>query len=279
MSDQFKIFISQLKETNTLLNTLTDFEKVERNVNKIAIKLNQLNYLIGKENLHLAIKELYEENPKTFDVLGILLAVRDSSNKKVLDKNLNPKLLTDYFTSYEGVCEYIDHTGLSDIFRSKKISNLVDYVFGVEVGLDTNARKNRGGTVMEQTVAKLFDDADIFYKRDIYSSEFPEIESLGEDLKQFDFVIKTKKKTYLIETNYYNSGGSKLNEVARSYSDIAVKINKYPNYEFVWITDGKGWLSAKNKLEEAFSIIPSVYNLANLNSFIQKIKEEGVVLF
>ncbi|HKM94407.1 MAG TPA: type II restriction endonuclease [Prolixibacteraceae bacterium] len=279
MSDQFKIFISQLKETNTLLNTLTDFEKVERNVNKIAIKLNQLNYLIGKENLHLAIKELYEENPKTFDVLGILLAVRDSSNKKVLDKNLNPKLLTDYFASYEGVCEYIDHTGLSDIFRSKKISNLVDYVFGVEVGLDTNARKNRGGTVMEQTVAKLFDDADIFYKRDIYSSEFPEIESLGEDLKQFDFVIKTKKKTYLIETNYYNSGGSKLNEVARSYSDIAVKINKYPNYEFVWITDGKGWLSAKNKLEEAFSIIPSVYNLANLNSFIQKIKEEGVVLF
>lgn len=82
MSDQFKIFLSQLKETNTLLNTLTDFEKVERNVNKIAIKLNQLNYLIGKENLHLAIKELYDENPKTFDVLGILVAVRDSSNKK-----------------------------------------------------------------------------------------------------------------------------------------------------------------------------------------------------
>ncbi len=279
MSDQFKIFLSQLKETNTLLNTLTDFEKVERNVNKIAIKLNQLNYLIGKENLHLAVKELYEENPKTFDVLGILLAVRDSSNKKVLDKNLNPKLLTDYFTSYKGVCEYIDHTGLSDIFRSKKISNLVDYVFGVEVGLDTNARKNRGGTVMEQTVAKLFNDADIFYKHNIYSSEFPEIESLGEDLKQFDFVVKTKKKTYLIETNYYNSGGSKLNEVARSYADVAVKINKYPNYEFVWITDGKGWLSAKNKLEEAFSIIPSVYNLANLDSFIQKIKEEGVVSF
>ena len=279
MSDQFKIFLSQLKETNTLLNTLTDFEKVERNVNKIAIKLNQLNYLIGKENLHLAIKELYEENPKTFDVLGILLAVRDSSNKKVLDKNLNPKLLTDYFTSYEGVCEYIDQTGLADIFRSKKISNLVDYVFGVEVGLDTNARKNRGGQVMEQTVAKLFNDAGIFFKQEVYSSEFPEIESLGEDLKRFDFVIKTLKKTYLIETNYYNSGGSKLNEVARAYADVAVKINKYPNYEFVWITDGKGWLSAKNKLEEAFSIIPSVYNLANLGSFIQKIKEEGVVLF
>ena len=132
---------------------------------------------------------------------------------------------------------------------------------------------------MEQTVAKLFNDAGIFFKQEVYSSEFPEIESLGEDLKRFDFVIKTLKKTYLIETNYYNSGGSKLNEVARSYADVAVKINKYPNYEFVWITDGKGWLSAKNKLEEAFSIIPSVYNLANLGSFIQKVKEEGVLSF
>ena len=127
--------------------------------------------------------------------------------------------------------------------------------------------------------AKLFNDAGIFFKQEVYSSEFPEIESLGEDLKRFDFVIKTLKKTYLIETNYYNSGGSKLNEVARAYADVAVKINKYPNYEFVWITDGKGWLSAKNKLEEAFSIIPSVYNLANLGSFIQKVKEEGVLSF
>lgn len=108
---------------------------------------------------------------------------------------------------------------------------------------------------------------------------FPEILSLGADVKRFDFVIKTKKKTYLIETNFYNGGGSKLNETARSYSDVAPKINQYENYEFVWITDGQGWLSAKNKLEEAYNIIPSMYNLSTLQNFIEKVKSEGVIEF
>ena len=102
---------------------------------------------------------------------------------------------------------------------------------------------------------------------------------MGTDVKRFDFVIKTKRKTYLIETNFYNSGGSKLNETARSYSDVAPKINQYENYEFVWITDGRGWLSAKNKLEEAYNTIPSMYNLSTLQNFIEKIKLEEVIEF
>ena len=132
---------------------------------------------------------------------------------------------------------------------------------------------------MSKAVSLIFDKAKIFYKKEVNSTEFPEITSLGADLKRFDFVIKTKVKTYLIETNFYNGGGSKLNEVARSYSDVAPKINQYANFEFVWITDGQGWLSAKNKLEEAFSIIPSVYNLSNLDSFTQKITKEEVLTF
>jgi type II restriction enzyme len=106
---------------------------------------------------------------------------------------------------------------------------------------------------MSKAVSLIFDKSKIFYKREVNSTEFPEITSLGTDLKRFDFVIKTKVKTYLIETNFYNSSGSKLNETARSYSDLAPKINQYSNFEFVWITDGEGWLSAKNKLEEAYS--------------------------
>ena len=127
---------------------------------------------------------------------------------------------------------------------------------------------------MANLVAQTFIKSGITFKREVNSSEFDDIKSLGQDLKRFDFTVSTKKKTYLIETNFYNVGGSKLNEVARAYSDIAPKINKYPNYEFVWITDGKGWLSAKNKLEEAYSIIPSIYNLANIKNFIQKLKSE-----
>ena len=279
MSEQFETFISQLSETNATLDYFTDFGKIKTNLSKISIKLNQLNYLIGKEDLKLAIEELFEENAKVFEVLDILIAVRKNKNAKTFNREGEIVQLDTYFETSDKIYEFIEDTGLGEVFRNKNITNLVDYVFGVEVGLDTNARKNRGGENMSKAVSLIFDKAKIFFKKEVNSTEFPEITSLGADLKRFDFVIKTKVKTYLIETNFYNGGGSKLNEVARSYSDVAPKINQYANFEFVWITDGQGWLSAKNKLEEAFSIIPSVYNLSNLDSFTQKIKNEVDLTF
>ena len=275
MKEQFKTFLSQLSETNATLDYFVDFEKVKGNVRKIALKLNQLNYLIGKDNLEEAINDLYEENPKVFEVLDILIAVRNK-NAKTLDNTGKITLLKSYFTSPKGVLEYICETGLAEVFKNKEISNLVDYVFGIEVGLDTNARKNRGGDNMSKAVSLLFDREGIYYKKEVNSTLFLDIESLGVDVKRFDFVIKTKKKTYLIETNFYNTRGSKLNEVARAYSEVAPKINQYKNYEFVWITDGQGWLSAKNKLEEAYNTIPSVYNLTTLSEFVERVKKEEI---
>ena len=274
MEKDFDLFISQLSETNATLDYFTDFAKVIQNTNRLAIKLNQLNYLIGKNDLRNAIKELYNENPKVFEVLDILLAVRTKDKKKTLNADGEFVLLESYFRSLPGVIAYIEETGLSEVFKNKNITNLVDYVFGVEVGLDTNARKNRGGDNMAKAVALKFKNANIPFRAEVNSTEFEEIKSLGQDLKRFDFVIRTKKKIYLIETNFYNSGGSKLNEVARAYTDIAPKINQYEKFEFVWITDGQGWLSAKNKLGEAYSLIPSIYNLANLDEFLSKIKIE-----
>lgn len=279
MSEQFKIFLSQLSETNATLDYFTDFKKIKDNVNRISIKLNQLNYLIGKENLKEAVFELYEENPKVFEVLDILIAIRKNKKAKTFNNQGKIVSLDTYFTSPELILEYIEETGLAEIFKNKNVTNLVDYVFGIEVGLDTNARKNRGGDNMSKAVSLIFDKAGIFYKKEVNNTIFPEIISLGADVKRFDFVIKTAKKTYLIETNYYNSGGSKLNETARAYSDVAPKINQYENYEFVWITDGQGWLTAKNKLEEAYNIIPSIYNLTTLEEFISTIREEGVIKF
>ena len=273
MIKDFKKFLDTLSETNASLNYFTDFSKVRKNTAKIEIKLNQLNYLIGKTDLPKAIEEVYNENPAAFEVLGILIAVRDN-NKKVLNDDGKTVFLKTYFTSLQNIIEYIEKTGLAYILKNKLITNLVDYVFGIEVGLDTNARKNRGGDNMANLVAQTFIKSGITFKREVNSSEFDDIKSLGQDLKRFDFAVSTKKKTYRIETNFYNVGGSKLNEVARAYSEIAPKINKYPNYEFVWITDGTGWLSAKNKLEEAYSIIPSIYNLTNIKNFIQKLKSE-----
>lgn len=277
MSEQFSEFLSQLSETNATLGYFTDFGKVRSNVNKIAIKLNQLNYLIGKDNLKEAIAEVYSENPKSFEVLDILIAVRKNKKAMTLNKKREVVSINSYFESPHLIYEFIVETGLASIFKNNDITNLVDYVFGIEVGLDTNARKNRGGDNMAKAVSSAFDSAGVLYKAEVNSIEFPEIISLGVDVKRFDFVIKTNERTYLIETNYYNTGGSKPNETARAYSDLGPKINQYDNFEFVWITDGKGWLTAKNKLEEAFNTIPLTYNLKTLPLFIDKVINEGVL--
>lgn len=273
----FDEFLNSMSETNATLDYFTDFDKVKNNVAQIEIKLNQLNYLLGKDDIKQAVYELYSECPNAFSILEILIAVRQKERKKTLNKQGQVVTLNDYLKSADKIIEFLENTGLADIFRDKNIKNLVDYVFGIEVGLDTNARKNRGGDNMSKAVQLLFDNANIFYKKEVKNTLFGDIESLGADVKQFDFVIKTNIKTYVIETNYYNSSGSKLNEVARAYTDVAPKINQYPQYEFVWITDGQGWKTAKNKLQEAYFHIPSVYNLSTLQSFIERVKLEGVI--
>ena len=269
--EQFETFISQLKETNATLDFFCDFKKISKNVDKISMKLNQLNYLIGQNDMESAIRNLWKENPKVFSVLDILIAVRSTDKKTAINKNGEVQLIEHFFSTPEGVIEYVKDTGLESVFKSKQIKNLVDYVFGVETGLDTNARKNRSGHIMEHSIAQLLSNKKIPFRQEVYSSEFPQLSVLGEDMKRFDFVINTPKKTYLIEVNFYSGGGSKLNEVARSYTELAPKINSVEGFEFVWITDGIGWKSAKNKLEEAFYTIPSIYNLTNINKFIDDI--------
>lgn len=262
-----------LKETHFSLKDYVDFPKVAANVEAISIKLNQLNYLIGQEDMDTAVKRLWDENPKVFSVLDVLIAVRAKDKKKAVDEYGNTHLINDYFKTPERVTKFLNQTGLTKVLQSKRIKNLVDYVFGVEVGLDSNARKNRGGHIMERLVANIFRKNGITFKQEVYYTEFPEIvKVLGADNKRFDFVIQAPHKTYLIEANFYAGGGSKLNEVARAYSELAPKINAVSGYEFVWITDGIGWESARNKLEEAFAHIPSIYNLTNIDEFIQKLK-------
>lgn len=274
--EQFNRFISQLKETNATLEFFCDFNKITQHVTDISISLNTLNYLLGKEDMRHAVEALWERDKTVFNVLDILIAVRKKDRKKVIDSLGNPVWMENFFTSVEGVIEFLNHTGLAKVFQQRQITNLEDYVFGIETGLDSNARKNRSGQIMEESIHKLLNNNNIHHRMEVYSREFPDLKGLGEDEKRFDFVVKTKKKKYLIEVNFYSSGGSKLNEVARSYSELAPKINANPNFEFVWITDGMGWLSAKNKLQEAYYIIPSIYNLTNIIDFIQKVKSEDV---
>jgi type II restriction enzyme len=271
--EQFDLFISQLQETNQTLDFFCDFDKISQNVEDIKLSLCMLNSLIGSSDLRKSVETIWKRDKSAFGVMDILIAVRSEGKKKVLDSLGRCVVLDTLFNSVDGVMEFLENTGLAEIFQSKKINDLVDYVFGIETGLDTNARKNRSGHVMEDMVARIFEKNGIHYRQEVYSSEWPTITRvLGDDEKRFDFVIKTAAKTYLIEVNFYSGGGSKLNEVARSYSDIAPKINSVSGFEFVWITDGIGWKSAKNKLQEAYSIIPSIYNLRNITDFIKIIK-------
>lgn len=273
MTERFENFMLPLKETHFSLRDYVDFRKVAANVDAISIRLNQLNYLIGQEDMGSAVRSLWNENPKVFSVLDILIAVRTKDRKKVLDSHGAVRSVSDYFTSPEQITAFLDETGLTEVFQSKQIRNLVDYVFGVEVGLDSNARKNRGGHIMEALVADTLRKNGIAFEQEVYYTEFPEIvKALGADKKRFDFVVRTSRMTYLIEANFYTGGGSKLNEVARSYSELAPKINAVPGFEFVWITDGIGWNDARNKLEEAFAHIPDIYNLSSLSDFIEKLK-------
>ena len=273
--ENFELFMSQLKETNATLAFYSDFKKIAKNVDDIAISLNMLNFLLGKENLRDAVEALWERDKKVFDVMDILIATRKKDKKKFFDENGNFRLVHSLFQSIDGVMEFLNGTGLADVFRNSEVKDLVDYVFGVETGLDTNARKNRSGEFTENLVAKIFSKADIAFQTQVSSHKFIEVSKiLGKDQKVFDFVISTAKKTYLIEVNFYSGGGSKLNEVARSYTEVGPKVNSIDGYEFVWITDGIGWNAARNKLEEAYYSIPKVFNLTNLKDFIAIVKQE-----
>lgn len=271
--EQFDLFMSQLRETNATLDFYCDFPKITRNVAEIEISLNTLNYLIGKDDLRAAVEALWNRDKSVFDVMDILIATRKKDDKKFIDNDGSMYSVHSLFSSIDGVMKFIEETGLDIVLKNKDVKDLVDYVFGVETGLDTNARKNRSGNITETLVARIFKNAGITYREQVSSHEFPAISAiLGADQKVFDFVISTNVKTYLIEVNFYSGGGSKLNEVARSYTDVAPKVNGVSGFEFVWITDGIGWNSARNKLEEAFAAIPSIYNLTTISEFIDRIK-------
>lgn len=279
MHKDFTTFVSQLKETNQTLDFFCDFKKISQNVEDVKLSLCMLNSLIGTSDLRKSVETIWNRDKRAFSVMEILIAVRTRDKKKIIDSIGNCLSIEDMFVSVDGVMTFLQDTGLADILQGQKVKDLVDYVFGIETGLDTNARKNRSGHIMERSVANILTCAGVNYRQEMYSREWPTItEVLGDDEKRFDFVIETISKTYLMEVNFYSSGGSKLNEVARSYSDIAPKINGVSGFEFVWITDGIGWLSAKNKLQEAFSIIPRVYNLTSIQDFISEIKSGDYVI-
>lgn len=273
--DKFRNSISNYKY-------YVDFEKVFKNVDNIKIELNILNSLIGSKNIQEDFENIVKKYPEVLKCIPILLAVR-TNEIYVIDAegefNYSFKNKNYSISEYS---KFMEKTGLFELLEKHLINNLIDYVTGVETGLDSNGRKNRGGHLMEDLVETFIQKAGFEksknYFKEMYISEIENkwkinlsgISNMGKTEKRFDFVIKTEKQIYVIETNFYASSGSKLNETARSYKTITNEIAAIDGITFVWFTDGIGWKNAKNNLEETFDVLEDIYNINDLENGIMK---------
>ncbi len=267
-----------------------DFEKVHRNVDGIKVELNILNSLIGSKNIEADFENLMRKYPEVLKCIPLLLAVR-ANEIYCQDENGGHLFQFDFgkyppnsHAHYERYKYFMRETGLFDLLENHIVNNLVDYATGVETGLDSNGRKNRGGHLMENLVESFIQKAgfikDENYFKEMYIHQITEkwgidlsaISNQGKMEKRFDYVIKTPNMIYGIETNFYGSGGSKLNETARSYKTLALETDTIDGFTFVWFTDGKGWTSARHNLEETFDVMEHIYNIDDMeNGIIQEV--------
>lgn len=288
MNRNFNNWLSKFRSSIANYSYYVDFEKVHRNVDGIKVELNILNSLIGSRDIENDFTNLLKRYPEIIKCVPILLAVRaneiycQDENGGYLYKFDFDKYPPNSHEYFERCRYFMRETGLFDLLENHIINNLIDYVTGVETGLDSNGRKNRGGHLMEDLVESFIVKAGFIkgksYFKEMYIHEITEkwgidlsaISNQGKAEKRFDFVIKTPKMIYGIETNFYTGGGSKLNETARSYKQIAQEVATIDGFEFVWFTDGSGWTSARHNLEETFDVMENIYSIDDLENNILK---------
>ena len=290
MNRNFTKWLDNFEDSIASWKYYTDFQKVYKNVSEIKNELNLLNGLIGSKNIEVEFKNLVNEYPKVLKAIPILIAKRE---RVVIIKDA----MQDYYYNFnkmnysiEDYIMFMRKTGIFDLLENHLISNLYDYVTGVEVGMDTNARKNRTGDAMEDLVESYIVKAGFVkehnYFKEVTSTRLKEkwnidLKNILKNIdmatqnkkvkmaeKRFDFVIQNNNILYLIETNFYGSQGSKLNETARSYKMLNEELKKIKGIKFVWFTDGKGWNSAKGNLEETFNEMEDIYNIKEMKENI-----------
>lgn len=281
----FDEWLTSFRESIATYDYYVNYNKVYRNVDAIKIELNILNSLIGSKCIEKEFMELLGKYPEVLKCIPILLAVRE---KEIFCQDENGSFQYR-FTSHRNETNmlsakqyayFMQKTGLFELLSKRIIGNLLDYVTGVETGLDSNGRKNRGGHLMENLVEKYIQKAgfklnDTYFK-EMYIHEITQkwgldlsaISNQGKTEKRFDYVVRTDNSIYGIETNFYTGGGSKLNETARSYKTLALEAKTIDGFAFIWFTDGKGWHSARHNLEETFDVLEHVYNIKDMEDGI-----------
>lgn len=278
MNRNFNEWLSKFKTSISDYTYYVDFKKIYKNVDKVKVELNILNSLIGSQNIEEEFQNILIKYPETLECIPLLLAVR---SREIFVKDEINEYLFKFDKMVYSINDYINfmrESGLFDLLQNHIINNLYDYVLGIEVGLDSNGRKNRGGHLMENLVEDYIKKAgyikDKNYYKEMYTKDIKEkwnidlmsISGKRQASKRWDYVIKTDNQLYVIETNFYASQGSKLNETARSYELIAQKVKQIDGVTFIWITDGTGWNSARNNLEETFNELETLYSISDLES-------------
>jgi len=279
MNKDFNKLITTFKSSIKTWDYFVNWKKVFSNSSDLEISLNKLNYLLGKDNLEDEFKKLYSSNPDIVKAIPVLLAVRENK-LEVFDKATKNSEFFDFSGKDqvpEKYFEFLEKSGLARLFQKDGIKNLVDYVMGVEVGLDSNGRKNRGGTLMEEIAGAFVSE---FCTKNGYEfmhqARATSIKSKwGVDIRvdkserSFDFAAynPTNKKIKLFETNFYNGGGSKLKAVCGEFRSLYDEL-KAQDIDFIWITDGLGWHTTKRPLEETYNHNEYVFNLNMIESGI-----------
>lgn len=282
MTRDFNTWLASFRKSIATYEYYIDFNKVYMNVDKLKIELNILNSLIGSNNIEKEFEILLQKYPEVLKCIPLLLAVRASEIYAMDDEGAYTYDFKTLNLPIEQYKVFMKKTGLFDLMQKRIIGNLIDYVMGVETGLDSNGRKNRGGHLMEDLVESFIKKAG-FVKNETYFKEMyihqitdkwgldlSAISNQGKTEKRFDFVVKQEDMVYAIETNFYSSSGSKLNETSRSYKTLALEADTIDKFTFVWFTDGKGWQSARNNLEETFDVMENIYNITDLENNIIK---------
>ena len=284
MKRDFSLWFSKFRRSIADYSYYTDFEKIYRNIDEIKVELNILNSLVGAKDIEADFEKIVSKYPEVLKCIPLLLAVRTN---EIYAIDTDGEFCYDFRNrnySLEQYKTFMRKTGLFELLSHHIINNLVDYAMGIETGLDSNARKNRGGHLMENLVESHIQKAGFIknttYFKEMYIHEINDkwklnlsaISNNNKAEKRFDFVIRTENMVYAVETNFYASGGSKLNETARSYKKLAQESEKIEGFTFVWFTDGKGWKSARNNLEETFDVMEHIYSINDMeNAVVSKI--------
>jgi type II restriction enzyme len=283
----FNYLITSLKPSILAWSYFVNWEKVFTNTKKIEIALNNLNYLIGKDNFDDEFRLLIKNNPSLAKTIPALV-VRDGKNNldfKILvdyknkkfvyeDYNFSKKVVSD--SDIERYLCFVKESGLKDLIKSQKIKNLVDYMIGVEAGLDSNGRKNRGGKAMENVVEFFINDVCILmgfkYLKEANAKKVKNAWDIDipvdKSSRRYDFVINANGALFVFEANFYGGGGTKLKSTAGEYKKL-FDVSK-GSFKFIWITDGLGWKTAKKSLGEAFTHNDYIINLSMLEKGILK---------